>query len=77
MPVGYCALRGLDEVLFKLSVKGVSGVVESPLGFHILRCDAITEAGVLSHQQASLHIRKLLEQKRRRICQKTWVGQLL
>ncbi len=67
----------LDEVLFNLPVGGTSGVIESPLGFHILRCDAITEAGVLSHQQASLHIRKLLEQKRRRVCQKAWVRQLL
>jgi nitrogen fixation protein NifM len=67
----------LDEVLFNLSVKGISGVVESPLGFHILRCDAITEAGVLSQELASQHIQKLLEQKRRRVCQKAWVKQLL
>jgi len=66
----------LDEVLFNLSVKGISEVVESPLGFHILRCDAITEADVLSQQQASPHIRKLLEQKRRRVYQKSWVKQL-
>jgi len=26
----------------------VSGVLESELGFHVLRCDAIAEAGVLS-----------------------------
>lgn len=66
----------LDEVLFSLLANGVSGVVESPIGFHILRCDAITEASVLSQKQATPHIRKLLEQKRRRVCQKEWVKQL-
>ena len=67
----------LEEVLFAMDENSISGVVESPLGFHILRCDAITPAQVLSQQQAREHIRKLLEQKRRRICQKAWVKQLL
>lgn len=67
----------LDEVLFNLPVKGISGVVESPLGFHILRCDAVNKEGVLTQEQASPHIRKLLEQKRRRVCQKDWIKQLL
>ncbi|MFA6921620.1 MAG: nitrogen fixation protein NifM [Gallionella sp.] len=67
----------LDEVLFAMNVDSISGIVESPLGFHILRCDAITGAGALSQQQAHEHIRRLLEQKRRRVCQKAWVKQLL
>ena len=67
----------LEEVLFAMAENSISGVVESPLGFHILRCDAITPAQVLSQQQAREHIRRLLEQKRRRICQKAWVKQLL
>ena len=55
----------------------VSGVLESELGFHILRCDAITEAGVLGYDQAKPHIRKLLEQKRKRAYQQAWVKQLM
>ncbi len=55
----------------------MSGVLESELGFHVLRCDAITEAGVLGFDQAKPHIRKLLEQKRKRVCQQAWVKQLL
>jgi hypothetical protein len=43
----------------------------------VLRCDAITEAGVLAYDQAKQHIRKLLEQKRKRVCQQAWVKQLL
>jgi len=67
----------LDEALFELKAGEVSGVLESELGFHVLRCDAITEAGVLGFTQAKPHIRRLLEQKRKRACQQAWVKQLL
>lgn len=67
----------LDRALFELKAGEVSGVLESELGFHVLRCDAITEAGVLSYDQAKQHIRKLIEQKRKRVCQQAWVKQLL
>lgn len=67
----------LDRALFELKAGEVSGVLESELGFHILRCDAITEAGVLGYDLARQHIRKLLEQKRKRVCQQAWVKHLL
>ena len=67
----------LDKALFELNAGEVSGVLESELGFHILRCDAVNEAGVLSFTQASPHIHKLMEQKRKRACQQAWVKQLL
>lgn len=67
----------LDKALFELKAGEVSGVLESELGFHVLRCDAITDAGVLSLAQARPHIRKLLEQKRKRACQQAWVKGLL
>jgi peptidyl-prolyl cis-trans isomerase C len=67
----------LDKALFELQAGEVSGVLESELGFHVLRCDAITEAGVLGYDQAKPHIRKLMEQKRKRICQQAWMKQLL
>jgi nitrogen fixation protein NifM len=67
----------LDKALFELKAGEVSGVLESELGFHILRCDAITEASVLGYEQAKQHIRKLMEQKRKRVCQQAWVKKLL
>jgi len=67
----------LDEALFALQAGEVSGVLESELGFHVLRCDAISEAGVLNYEQAKPHIRNLMEQKRKRVCQQAWVKQLL
>lgn len=67
----------LDEALFELKAGEVSGVLESELGLHVLRCDTITEAGVLGFAQAKPHIRKVLEQKRKRATQQAWVKQLL
>ena len=67
----------LDRALFELKAGEVSGVMESELGFHVLRCDVITEAGVLGYELAKQHIRKLMEQKRKRVCQQAWVKQLL
>jgi len=67
----------LDKALFELKAGEVSGVLESDLGFHVLRCDAITESSVLNLDQASPHIRKLMEQKRKRVCQQGWVKKLL
>ena len=63
----------LNKVLFELKAGEVSDVLESELGFHILRCDAITEAGVLDYDQARQRIRKVLEQKRKRTVQQAWV----
>jgi len=67
----------LDKALFELKAGEVSGVLETELGFHILRCDAITGAGVLNYDQAMPHFRKLLGQKRKRVFQQAWVKQLL
>jgi hypothetical protein len=60
-----------------LQAGAVSGVLESELGFHVLRCDTITEASALNLDQARPHIRKLMEQKRKKVCQQDWVKQLL
>lgn len=67
----------LDKALFELKTGEVSGVLESELGFHVLRCDAISAAGVLGYAQAKPHIRKLMEQKRKRVCQQAWIKKLL
>ena len=67
----------LEKALFELKAGEVSGVLESELGFHVLRCDTITEAGILGFDDAKQHIRKLMEQKRKRVCQQAWVKALL
>ncbi|MDH2915449.1 MAG: peptidylprolyl isomerase, partial [Gallionella sp.] len=67
----------LDAALFELKAGEVSGVLESELGFHVLRCDTISAASVLGFAQAKQHIRKLMEQKRKRACQQAWIRQLV
>jgi nitrogen fixation protein NifM len=67
----------LDQALFELQAGEVSGVLESELGFHVLRCDAITPATVLGLSEAKPHIRKLMEQKRKRVCQQAWLKKVL
>lgn len=67
----------LDKALFEMQAGEVSGVLESELGFHVLRCDTITAASALDYGQAMPHIRKLLEKKRKRACQQAWIKQLL
>jgi nitrogen fixation protein NifM len=66
----------LEQALFKLNAGEVSDVIESELGFHVLRCDSITAASVLGLPQARPHIRKVLEQKRKRAVQQAWLRQL-
>lgn len=63
----------LDAVLFEMKAGEVSSVIESELGFHILYCETITPASVLGLEQARPHIRKVLEQKRKRAVQQAWV----
>lgn len=66
----------LDAALFALPAGGISGVLESPLGFHLLLCEAITPAGTLSRGEAREPIRQLLRQRRRQVCQRAWLKQL-
>ncbi len=66
----------LDSALFEMQAGEVSGVLESELGFHILSCDAITEANVLTINEARPHIRSVLEKKRKRAFQQEWLKNL-
>ncbi len=67
----------IEQALFELNEGEVSDVIESELGFHVLRCDSITPASVLSYTKAKPSIRKVLEQKRKRAVQQQWMKQLL
>jgi nitrogen fixation protein NifM len=67
----------LDAALFELNAGEVSGVLESAMGFHVLRCDTISEVCVLDFSEAKQLIRKLMEQKRKRTYQKMWIKKLL
>lgn len=66
----------LDAVLFELDADQISGIIESPIGFHILWCETVHAAGLMSYKDAQPKILELLQKRRRRICQKSWISQL-
>jgi peptidyl-prolyl cis-trans isomerase C len=66
----------LDTALFSMQAGQLSGVLESPLGYHLLLCESITPERILSLNQARAPIREMLEKRRKRICQQAWLKQL-
>jgi len=66
----------LDAALFALQAGQISEVLESPLGYHLLVCEAISDARVLGLDQARGPIREMLEQRRKRVCQQAWMKQI-
>jgi nitrogen fixation protein NifM len=66
----------LDAALFILRPGEISGVLESPLGYHLVLCEAVTPPALLSQDQARKPIRQMLEERRKRICQQAWIKQL-
>jgi peptidyl-prolyl cis-trans isomerase C len=66
----------LDSALFALAEGEISGVLESPLGFHLLFCEAIVPAQEVSFEQARERIHQALSQRRQREAQKAWIAAL-
>jgi peptidyl-prolyl cis-trans isomerase C len=66
----------LDGALFSLEQGEVSDIIESELGFHIIYCQKIYKAKVLPLSKVYDRIRTLLDNKKRRACQKAWIKQL-
>lgn len=66
----------LDNALFALGQGEVSAVLESPLGFHLLYCEAIQPATRIPFDQARERIRQALIERRQRQAQQAWIGTL-
>lgn len=56
----------LDAVAFALQSGELSDITESPMGLHLLRCEAIHPSREISLAEAGPFIRRQLEQSRRR-----------
>ncbi|GAB2879883.1 hypothetical protein GCM10027046_04860 [Uliginosibacterium flavum] len=67
----------LDAAAFEMRPASLSGVLESPMGFHILRCENIQPAGSLPLTQVRDKIREQMRQVRRQNKQRAWVKSLL
>lgn len=66
----------LEPAAFALVTGELSAVAESPIGFHILRCDRIEPSHTLTLNQSRERIRSHLGDQRKRICQKSWINGL-
>ncbi len=67
----------LDEVLFALQPGELSAPVESELGFHLVRCDAINPERTLSFEEVADSLCQRLTEERTQRDAKRWLTALL
>lgn len=66
----------LEAAAFALPAAALSAPVESELGWHLIRCDAINAERQSQLAEVRQTIREHLEQQRRGMCQKSWINAL-
>lgn len=63
----------LEPSAFGMDVREVSDAIESPIGLHVLRCDAIQRGETVSFNHTRERILEHLNGKRREAAQKAWI----
>ena len=66
----------LDRALFQMAEGEISPIIETGIGFHILLCERIKPGKPIPLSKVEARIREILEQNRRRNCQKAWIARL-
>lgn len=66
----------LELAGFTLMPGEISGIIETELGYHLLRCDAIQAETKLPLSEVRERIRSHLQQERRKHFQKAWIAWL-
>ncbi len=66
----------IEAALFKLKEGQFSGIIETEAGFHIVRCGKIHNSETVSLKKARPKIRKLMQERLRRTCQRAWLANL-
>lgn len=66
----------LDVVLFSLKAGQISEPTQSEIGFHILLCNSIQRAEIMSLAKATPKIRHLMAERAKRVCQRAWLASL-
>jgi nitrogen fixation protein NifM len=67
----------VEAPAFALQAGEISAVVESPLGFHLLLCEAVHPAAQVPFAEVREKIRAHMAEQRRMAIQKAWVAGLL
>ncbi|MGB7933232.1 MAG: nitrogen fixation protein NifM [Gammaproteobacteria bacterium] len=67
----------LDTALYGLREGEISEVVETEIGYHLLQCEKIQPVRQVPYARAAADIHKLLDERHRRNCQKTWLSELV
>ncbi len=66
----------IETALFKLKEGKISDVIETEVGFHIIRCDKIHRSKKMSLKKAQAKIYQLMQERTRRNCQRAWLASL-
>ena len=66
----------LEASAFKLRLGELSEIIESPMGFHLLRCEAMADEMQKSFIAVREEIRNHLTERRKKTAQKRWIAGL-
>lgn len=66
----------LDNALFRMREGQISDVLETEAGFHLLLCEKIHPPRTLAFSRVEADIRRLLDRRNQRNCQKAWLKSL-
>lgn len=66
----------LDAVLFGMQAGEISQAIESPIGFHLLYCEAIREAGFHAFSDVAEKLLESLQSRREKQAHATWLKTL-
>ena len=69
-------LASLDQVLFEMNAYEISTILESELGYHLLRCEEIHPSRAMTFHEAEPLIRKKLEAAAGKRFVRNWLQQL-
>jgi peptidyl-prolyl cis-trans isomerase C len=65
----------IDAVLFDMDKGAISDVVESTLGFHVLKCEEIIPAREVEFDEVKEKVKDALRKRNQRIAQRQWLQQ--
>lgn len=66
----------IDAALFSMKEGQISNIIETEAGFHLIQCGKIHPAESMSLKKAQPKIRKLMQERMRRTCQRAWLASL-